>query len=229
MKISELYESGPLTGQDVFIIGTGPSMGVFPQSLLTGKTCILLNDAQKHFPALGPVAFANNLEFLDGCKLPYQCVKGRLKYPSKRSRSDDPTTDDNHCPWDDPARYVFSYRQPPWDKVSHHDESTLWQEPCHYWAPKGGSVSAFAVQFCLWSRCKSITVVGCDSAEVGGQEYVAGKKMNHMRRRYPQYAYGLTRLCREAHMRGVPMVSLTPFFGLGYHNQQFVEMNLWRR
>lgn len=228
MRISELYESGPLTGQDVYIVGTGPSMSVFPVSLLAGKTCVLLNDAQRFFPTLGPVAFANNLQFLEGCGLPFQCVKGRLKYQSKYSRHDDPTEDDNHCSWDDPTRYVFSYREPPWDHVSHHSESTLWQEPCYYWAPKGGSVSAFAVQFALWSRCKSITLVGCDCTPINAEEYVSGKRPQPMKRKFAAYAYGLTRLCREAHLRGVPMVSLTPFFGLGYHNEQMREMQLWK-
>lgn len=228
MKISELYADGPLTGQDVVIVGTGPSMSVFPVATLAGRCCVLLNDAQKHFPNLGPVALANNRMFLDGCNLPFQCVKGRLKYPSKYSESDDPTADDNHVRWTDSRYYVFSYRQPPWDNVSHHNESTLWQEPCHYWAPKGGSVSAFAVQLALWSKAKSITLVGCDSAPIGAEEYVKGKKPQPMTRKYRQYAYGLLRLSREAHLRGVPMMSLTPFFGLGYHEEQYREMLLWK-
>lgn len=233
MKISNLYSTrpddkwgtvpGPFRGQDIYIIGTGPSMTVFPLDWLRGKTCVLLNDAQKHLPGLGPIAFSNNLKFLAGCGLPYQIVKGRLRFDP------DPERDDNHCPWDDPGRYVFSYRERPWDAVSHHDLSTLWKEPCHYWNTRRGSVSIFAVQFALLAGAKSITLVGCDSCELGpNAEYIAGKKATAVRHDYDAYAAGLMTLNREARERfRVPMMTLSPFMGLSRERQQYQEMRKW--
>ena len=216
MRVSELYDNW--AGQDCYIVGTGPSLNVFPLELLREKNCILLNDAQKHLPGLGPIAFANNRDCLDGCQLPYQIVKGRLKFAKNFEQTD------NHVPWDHPRYHVFSYREPPWDALSHNDEASIFAEPDFYWAPKKGSVSAFAVQFALLAGFRTIYLVGCDCNAIGGAEYVAGKFGATMRRKYAAYQYGLLRLHREAIRRGVSMVSVQPFFGLGWHEHQYQEM-----
>lgn len=216
MRVSDLY--GRWQGQECWIVGTGPSLDVFPRQLLRDKTCILLNDAQAHLDRCGPFAFANNVKQLRGCKLPYQIVKGRLRFDPHPERTD------NHVRWDDPKYYVFSYREPPWDAVSHHDEAQLFREPDFYWAPHKGSVSAFAVQFALLAGFRTIYLVGCDCNTLDGAEYVDGKSGATMRRKYEAYQYGLLRLHREAIRRGASMVSVQPFFGLGWHEQQYREM-----
>jgi len=233
MKVSELYApQGPFVGADVYIIGTGPSMSVFPIATLEDKTCFLLNDACRQFTTLKPVAFSNNLSFLKFCTLPYQIVKGRLRFDPH------PERDDNHCPWDDPARYVFSYREPTiitgkgeristGDKLSHFDERTLWRDPNFYWNVRGGSVAIFAIQFALYAGVRSITLAGCDCTSVHGNHYVKTKTRNAHYHDYPQYAAGLMRMWKECQVRGVPLMSLTPFLGLGYHDKQFSEMMQW--
>lgn len=218
MRVSELY--GRFTGKDCWIVGTGPSLNVFPREILIGKTCILLNDAQSHLPNLGPIAFANNVKQLKGCELPYQIVKGRLRFDPNPERTD------NHVRWDNEKYHVFSYREPPWDNVSHHDESRIFAEPDFYWAPNKGSVSAFAVQFAILAGFKTIHLVGCDCNSLGGQEYVNGKEAGAMRRKYEAYQYGLLRMHYEAVKRGVSMVSVQPFFGLGWHEHQYREIQL---
>lgn len=215
MRVSELY--GKFSGE-VFIVGTGPSLSCFPLNLLRDKTCILLNDAQEHLPGLGPIAFANNRKQLDGCQLPYQVVKGRLRFDPNPERTD------NHCRWDHPQYHVFSYREPPWDRVSHHHESQIFAEPDFYYAPEKGSVSAFAVQFALLAGFSAIYLVGCDCNTLTGEEYLDGKTGGTMRRNYEAYQRGLLRLHREALSRGVPLVSVQPFFGLGWHEHQYREM-----
>jgi hypothetical protein len=240
MKISDLYRQphAPTDQRmkwtlpdEVYLIGTGASMDVFPRQILKDKYCVLLNDAQACFPELGPVAFSNNLKFLRGCKLPIQCVKGRLKFDPGFER------DDNHCPWDDPTKYVFSYRTRKHDGIEHYDDACLFNpaDPCHYWNVQDGSVSLFAVQFLCWAGVKLITLVGCDCYEfqdtfADGEEkrrpYVAGKKQREqVVRNYSQYAGGMLKLSRVAKEKfGTEIVSLTPFFGLGYHQQQWEEL-----
>jgi len=221
MRVSELYD-GPFKGHDFWIVGTGPSLDCFPLELLKDKTVMLLNDAQKHLPDLGPIAFANNRSCLDGCNLPYQIVKGRLKFQAGAER------EDNHCKWTHPRYHVFSYREPPWDKVSHHHESQIFAEPDFYWAPERGSISAFACQFALLAGAKSIFLVGCDCNEINGAKYVDGKVGAEMRRNYEAYQRGLLVMHRHAKKRGVPMVSVQPFFGLGWHEHQYREMTSGR-
>lgn len=196
-------------------------MNLIDRRVLKDKVCVLLNDAQRHFPDLGPIAFANNKKFLKFCTLPYQCVKARLRFDPH------PERDDNHVNWEDDSIYCYSYREPPWDKVSHHDESTMWKEPCHYWAPRRGSVSAFAVQFAVWAGAKSITLAGCDCNVIEGAHYVHTKNRHERVHEYHQYAVGLLRLWKECQLRGIPMVSLQPFFGVGWHREQFGEMTAW--
>lgn len=174
MRVSDLYNDPRLRGQDVYIVGTGPSLSVFPIDLLADRCCILLNDAHKYAPSLGPVAFSNHLKFLNGCGCSIQVVKGRLKW------QDGAESDCNHCDWNDPYHYVFSYRDKNYEGVSHFDDSQLWAEPDHYWNVKGGSVSLFAMQFAALCGVKSITLVGCDCTDVLGA-YHPGKTRYNMR------------------------------------------------
>ncbi len=237
MRVSDLYQKPPLADRDVYIVGTGPSLRVFPLQFLQGRTCILLNAASRLLgPAFGPVAFANNKSFLEGCECPYQIVKGRLRFETGAERTD------NHVAWDDPSRYVFSYRQPPWDASSHFDPIRLWAEPDFYWNCKRGSVAIFAVQFAALAGARSITLVGCDCAELpsaasdgiaasdlpyAGKS--AGDHAGRVRHDYDQYAAGLNYLCREVWDRfRCPIMHLSPFPGYGREREQFVEFRRWR-
>lgn len=231
MRVSDLY--GTLEGKDVYIVGTGPSMSVFPVEYLRDKACVLLNDAWKYFPTLGPFAFSNTKKFLKSGKTKIssrlvQIVKARLK------SDPNPKRDDNHVPWNHEKMYCFSYRQPPWDDVSHFDKKLLWKEPCHYWNIKGGTVAIFAVQFAIMAGAKSILLVGCDCCDLSGEEYVNDKALRFrlkntkkplgasLQHNYTAYYKGLLYLAdRALRDRGVPVMSCTPFFGLKCPDVQF--------
>lgn len=241
MRVSELYPSNPLRGQDVYLVGLGPSMTVFPTEFLEDKICVLLNDAHKIFPSLGPVSFANHKVFLDAPsdRTLVQVVKGRLK-------SDPfPERDDNHVPWDDRSTYVFSYRMAPHDPVDCYNERLLFAEgeQDHYWR---GPIAVFAAQFAVLCGARSVTAVGCDCGRLNGKDYCdprleqwrrdlskdaairLGKtkqKDRHgrlrtveinVRHNYEDYAYGLIVVQDAAARRfNVPIVSMSPFFGVG--------------
>jgi hypothetical protein len=234
LRISKLYESGGVAnGEDAYVVGLGPSMTVFPMALLEGKFCVLLNDAQKFFPTLGPVALANHKGFLSPLsdRIAYPIVKGRLK------SDPNPYRHDNHVSWDHPSRYVFSYRTKPPDLIDTMDEASIWREPDFYWR---GPVAVYAVQFLLLAGARSITLVGCDCGPLAGMDYCnpqaeefrrqlakTPERKNGLiglRHNYRDYAYGLVRLRVEAKKRGVPLVSLSPFFGLDQAESQFRAM-----
>lgn len=225
MKASDLHAPhGPFVGQEIYIVGSGPSMNVFDRSILKGKVCFLLNDAQRYFPELGPLAFSNSMQFLDGCRLPFQVVKGRLKVEP------DAEHDDNHCRWDSPDYYVFSYREPPWDTVSHHDMSRLWSEANHYCAVQGGSVSHFALQFAVLCGASRIVLVGCDCTPLEHHDYVSGKKVRDRRRDYDAYARGLEIISRSIWENfGVSVYTLSPFLGLMRESAQYGRIREWKR
>lgn len=225
MKVSDLYgAASPLADQDVYIVGTGPSLNVMPQGYLKNRCCVLLNDAQKFFPGLGPIAFSNNRRFLKGCRLAFQVVKARLKFDPH------PERDDNHVRWDAAEFHCFSYREPPWDAVSHHSPEQLWAEPNHYWNEPGGSVAIFCLQFVLQCAPRSVHLVGCDCCDLDGREYLGPKTSRGVRHDYAAYSRGLLRMIREGRERfGVPVVSVTPFAGLGRYVSQYQEMQQWRK
>ena len=252
MRVSELYpresRKGLLEFEDVYIIGTGPSLRVFPVGYLKKKTCILLNTAHRILPECGPVAFSNHVDFLRGkppvrpeCTCPVQIVKGRLKYQDHPS----PVRPDNHVPWNDPDYHVFSYREPfvssktetfrTGDEWSHFDERALWGEPDFYWNVRKGSVAIFAVQFALLAGARSITLVGCDCCEFHGTDgtafpYASDQNAGppNIIHNYGQYAAGLDRLAKEARIKfGVPLMHLSPFPGFGREQSQFIEFQTW--
>lgn len=248
MKVSELYgKKGPCQGRDVYIVGTGPTLRVFPVDFLKDKCCILLNNAHRIVPELGPIAFSNHQAFLlkDECQLPFQIVKARLKYEQDRS----PLATDNHVSWKSPDYYCFSYREPiiDWkgtniqtgDTWSHHDEQALWKEPDFYWNERKGSVSIFACQFALLAGAKSISLIGCDCCEFEGTNgdgrperlKCASRKARgpvDMKHNYDAYARGLMRMVHEARKKfGVPIFNLSPFPGFGREQEQFRELQDW--
>lgn len=238
MKVSDLYEDGPLRGKDVYIIGAGPSMRAFPSQYFAGRTCVLLNDTWKYVDA-GPVAFSNNKVFLKdknrgNCPLQYQVVKARLKSDPR------PDSDDNHVPWGHKDLYCFSYRERPWDNASHFEDRSLWREPCHFWNYRGGNVAIFAVQFAVLSGALAVHLVGCDCCNLGDMEYVDKKawlvrrKMTKSRRvmrtgklrhNYGAYVTGMLKL-KERCMQdyGVAVVSVHPFMGLVKFESQFKQL-----
>lgn len=224
MRVSELYPDNPLRGRPVYIVGSGPSLDVFPRDYLRDKVCVLLNDTHRYVEG-GPVVFSNNRKFIKDAAHPIRVVKGRLKYDPHPERTD------NHVSWKDPRHYVFSYRQPPWDKRSHFDWSTLWAEPDFYWNEPGGTVSIFAVQFALLCGAKDIHLVGCDcSANVA--KYLTGKehRISRVHQDHDAYARGLLRLFREARERfGVPILSVNPWPGYGREKDQHREMREWTK
>lgn len=229
MKVSDLYApNGPFVGREIYIVGTGPSMRVFPIEYLKNKTCILLNDACRFLP-LGPVAMTNNrkwVEPLNNQLIKYTIIKARLK------SDPNPQRDDNHVPWNHQAYYCFSYRDPRWDKVDHLDRAQLWQEPCHYWNIPGGTIAVFAVQFALQAGASAVILVGCDCNALHKDHYMSKKlqERKHANKKmavhdYDAYAAGLMVMLYEARLKfGVPVMTLTPFCGLGRETSQFGEL-----
>ena len=227
MRISELYESSPVRGADAVIIGSGPSLGVFPVDWLKGRVCITLNDTHKHLPDwVGPISFSNAKQwsepFNDNHSI--RIIKGRLRFDPR------PEKHDNHVPWFSEDYYVFSYYdRRHGDDRDHFDRAELWREPDYYWNGPGGTVCILATQFALLGGAKSIMIVGCDCCELGGDAYVKGKKQRKfVKRKYHKDAEGMLIMFHEARKRfGVPCVSVTPFAGFGREADQMQQMQGW--
>ena len=228
MRISELYADSPVRGADVVIIGSGPSMTVFPVEMLRGRVCITLNDTHKYLPEwVGPISFSNALQWAEpsSAGIRIRIVKGRNRH---QKRGPGPERTDNHVAWDHPRYHVFSYREPPWDERSHFDLESLWAEPDFYWNVKNGNVSIFAMQFAILAGARSMTMVGCDCMELEGKPYLDGKKQrSFVKRNFGAYLKGMMTMSREAHNRGIPVVTMSPFVGLQSFPMQWRQMKEW--
>lgn len=254
MRVSQLYQNGPLTGQDVYIVGQGPSMTVFPWRWLQTKTCVLLNDAQKYFTRLGPVAVANNLSFLRPLSpwIKYPVVKGRLLHEVGFFERDD-----NHVSWDHESLYVYSYRVMETDGRSSDDWAFLWSE--YDYLCTAGTVVNSAIQIAAFSGARSITLVGCDCTAICGMDYHINETSLRKQRReknpkawskgqrpqgnawkiprasadartYGLYRESLVRMKKECWDRfKIPVMSLNPFIGSSKYEQQLPRILSWGR
>lgn len=216
MEVSLLYDNSPARGQDVYIIGSGPSIRVFDTSFLKDKCCILLNRASDHLD-LGPFAFVNNRGFINpnNQSTTIKVVKAHLKFDGEER-------EDNHVTWDHPEYYCFSYT--PKDRFIKWNELgwTTPIDPLYYWNIHGGSVATFACQFALLAGAKSITLVGCDCISIGNRNYFT-KKSSGPRRNivYDGYRESLHIMQRIARSQfNVPVMTLWPFCGVGRYDEQ---------
>ena len=50
-------------GQEIYIVGSGPTAEVFPMDFLADKVCLSLNDGYKIHPAITPVALMHHLTY----------------------------------------------------------------------------------------------------------------------------------------------------------------------
>jgi hypothetical protein len=238
MRLSELCEKRPLDGLDVYIVGLGPSMAFFPLEILENKFCVLLNDAQKYFPTLGPIAYANAKRFLDPLspRIRHSIVKGRFKSDPNFERLD------NHIPWDHPKFWVFSYVTEQ-DRIgipSHREKETLWRDPNFVYICDGGTVAMTAIQFCCLAGAKTIFMVGCDCRPIYKEHYFSSnldlERSTHTRNpkggvlhHYSGYLEGILVMKMEAWRRfRIPVLNLTPFIGTSNFDEQFTRFKKWK-
>lgn len=226
MIVSDLYESNPIRNKTVMICGSGPSLSCYMPQFFELFPVISLNDTHKFLPSGSvDIAFSNNLKFIENCDAPIKVVKGRNKWqeqPSPKKHYD------NHVRFDDPNHYVFSYYSHDLgDDRDHFREAELWNDLVFYWNIPHGSVSIFAMQFALRCGAAGIILVGCDASSILGR-YVEGKKSSARHQDFDAYARGNMRMVKEARQRfRVPIVSATPWSGLGRDQQMFLEMKTW--
>jgi coenzyme F420-reducing hydrogenase delta subunit len=187
---------------------------------------VTLNDTWKFLPEGSvDIAFSNNLKFIENTHAKITVVKGRNKWqehPSPKKHFD------NHVRFDDPDRFVFSYYSHDLgDDRDHFRECELWNDPVFYWNVPHGSVSIFAIQMALRCGAKSILLVGCDASSVLGR-YHHQKKSSARHQDYEAYYRGNARMIKEARERfRVPIVSVTPWAGIGNEQRKFAEMQGW--
>jgi hypothetical protein len=216
MRLKDLRDV--YAGQEIYIVGSGPTANMFPMDFLADKICMSLNDSYKIHPAITPIALMHHQTYsregntadaplhphMDGIK--YAVVKGTGK-----TRAED-------VDWDNPYYYYFDWN---------HDIGRIYEMSKNtdhlYYTPEGCSLHA-ALQLGWIMGAKTLYTIGCDSTTLGGKHYAQYDK-NKFRddevlkrgqvRNYDSYVKGTLIVQDFLRRKGVRVLNLSPI--VGYH------------
>lgn len=225
--VQELYDRHP--NSDIYIVGTGASLRVFPESILKGRITIGLNMAWRLIPITYGITIHPELnipEFLPGEKPRPEIVwvTKHIKSGSLDPR-DQKYAEDNFYFFESQGQRNSQPLHEPSDSgrilewVDRPSGSNLYQ-----WS----SISQTAANLAANMGAKNIFLVGCDNASLVGSHHA---ESHHTRwkgvnpdHRYKQYYEGLSEIRRVLRDRNVTLISLTPFLRLSDHEQEFVQL-----
>lgn len=216
--VSELYGRHP--GADIYVVGTGTSMRVFPASLLDGKITIGLNMAWKNAPVTYGVTIAPHLnipELMDG-----EAAHPEITWVTKREKAKVKLTPEQFA-WADGRFYTFDIRH------GHDSGSGDWvtdtgRELAYVRQPTGdllyqwSSISQTAANLAANMGARNVILVGCDNCSLEGNHHAHQQHTKWLGEppdvRYRQYYEGLAEVRAALRERGVNLVSLSPFLKL---------------
>ena len=227
-QITELYNRHP--GSDIYVVGTGPSLRVFPTEMLEGKITIGLNMAWKTVPVQYGITIHPNLavpEFMEGehahpeitwiskhQKTKLVVGPEHLKHAEENFYFFDNYGKENLQPPGEPSE---SGRILDWVREATPNRLYMWS-----------SISQAGVNLAANMGARNIILVGCDNCALGDNHHAHkqhaqwnGADPNH---RYHQYYEGLSEIRTALRERGVNVVNMNPFLTLADPNEDFVHL-----
>ena len=222
--VSELY--GRHAGEDIYVVGSGTSVRVFPASFLKGKVTIALNMAWKNLPARYGITIHPDLnipEFIG--EQPHPDITWIV--PREKSRA---LLTPEQFAYADEHFFTFDYRgQPntqPSNQPGDHGRVLDWVrrptgDSLYVWS----SIAQTGANLAANLGAKNIILVGCDNAALIGNHHAhrqhtrwKGVAPEH---RYRQYYEGMAEVREALRERGVNLVSLQPFLGIADFDDDF--------
>ena len=216
MRLRELRDV--YRGQDIYIVGTGPTLNVFPLDFLQDKICLSLNDAYKAHPAITPMALMHHQLYAHSDNDPnsdYHENLKNIKYPIVKVSGRDRL---EIADWDHPYFYYFDWM---------HGIENIWSQTKDtdylIYMRDGPSLHA-ALQIAWIVGASNVFTIGCDSCRLGGRHYANYEKNNirdndvpkrGVQRNYDAYVYGTLVVQEFLKRKGVNVVNLSPI--IGYH------------
>ena len=206
------------SGQEIYIVGSGPTSNVFPMDFLADKICMSLNDSFKIHPNVAPIALMHHQTYCregNTIEAPLHPNFSRIKYPvvkaAGRKRAE-------VVDWDNPYFYFFDWNHNI-DRIYEMSKNT----DHLYYTPAGCSLHA-ALQLAWIMGARTVYTIGCDSATLGGKHYAEYDK-NKFRddeilkrgqaRNYDSYVKGTLIVEDFLRRKGVRVLNLSPI--IGYH------------
>lgn len=219
MRLRDLKDT--YINQDIYIIGAGPSINLFPLDFLKGKVCLSLNDTYKMDPAIRPIAIMNNPTYAQvGHRFaPNHRNLKNIKYPvvkmTGRHRSS------KNVDWDHPDYYCYDW--------SHKIDTDIWtmtKDTDYLYSSPEGCILHDGLQLAWIMGAKNIFVIGCDSRTLGGRHYAnfdkdgfsddeEPKGARPIPRNYDSYVYGAQIIIEFLKKKKVNVFNLSNI--IGYH------------
>lgn len=222
MRLKELRDV--FLGQDIYIIGSGPTAQLFPLDFLSDKICMSLNDSYKMHPAINPISLMHHQMYAHKGKnidAPYHDFFLKMKYPIVKAFGRDHAED---VDFDHPYFYYYDWS---------HDIENIWEQTKEtdtlYYTAEGCSLHA-ALQVAWIMGARNIFIVGCDSRTMGGRHYSAYDKNGFrddevlkrgLSRNYDAYVYGTSIIQEFLHRKGINVINLSPIVGYNMVDYQF--------
>jgi hypothetical protein len=224
--VSELY--GRYPGSDIYVIGTGPSLRVFPTGFLDDRITIGLNFAWEMVRLRYAMTIHPDLhvpEFLPG-REPQPEVTWIIKREKMHGMAEE------HTRYAEENFYSFrtdGRENTMTDGQSDSGRFTEWVErPTGDFLYLWRSISQPAVNLAANMGAKNIILVGCDGAALGGSHH---SHTQHTRwlgaepdKRYHDYYEAMAEVRTALRVRGVNLVSMTPFLTLATHEEDFLRL-----
>jgi hypothetical protein len=229
-SIEELY--GRHAGSDIYIVGTGTSLRVFPLELLRDKITIGLNQAWKVFEpkyAITMMPKLNIPEFMEGeasrpnitwvtkpSKIRAQCTAKEIDYGEGHFFGFENDGRASISGLDEPSE---AGRVLDWVLKPHPNKLYLWT-----------SISQSAMNLAANMGAKNIILVGCDNGAIGENHHAHDQhtqwKGESPDVRYMQYYEGVVEVRAALRKRGVNVVTMNPFVKLDAPSLDFERLCL---
>jgi hypothetical protein len=211
MRLRELY--GRYEGRDLYVVGTGPSMRVFPVEMLAGRLTMGLNQAWKHFErgfaptwmlTAHPELWMGEDGYLSAAAKPRTTWIVKKKPPA------------DHLELDDPRCYVFGTEED-FGVVRKRPEDVLFL---------GRGIQQTAIDLAARMGFKNVFLVGCDMTDLGGEHHGhaqhvrwLGWQPKDVYSEYREWTAQMRQTVRDAY--GVNVLTLSPFLGAGHAEEDY--------
>ena len=227
--VSQLYDQHP--NADIYVVGTGASLRVFPISFLENKITIGLNQAWKILPVKYCITIRPELnipEFVSNER------RDEIVWITKFSKF----TNDEQRRFAADNGHRFYY----FDFVPSQNTERLWPGQASLvgrnlqWVRRStenflylwSSISQAAVNLAANMGARNIILVGCDNAPLLNNHHAHNQHTmwadNDPRVRYGQYYEGLKEIRAALRERQVTLLSATPFLRIGSCDEEFTAL-----
>jgi hypothetical protein len=205
-------------GHDIYIVGSGPSINIFPKEFLRDKICISLNASYKSSSFITPIAFMHHIVYSRKGNViedPIHPFFKNIKYPVIKGTG---KTRKEKVDWDNDHYYFFDWN---------HDIEKIYQLTKNtdelFYTPEGCAMQA-AMQLAWILGARNIFLIGCDSRVLGKKHY-ADFEMDGFRnmeilkrgntRNYDSYVFGALIVMDFLKRKGINVFNLSNI--VGYH------------